>query len=144
MKNTNWIYLIILIIIVLSCKQKQSEQQENQNVAEKETETIKIVAQDRPFGEQIEFEMEVKNALDKLEYVSSEDVEIDSLDLVLGFPIGKTQFAIPLSYMSAFEVANFSANNNNFSITWCPIEVLHASLMVEMKVTILVLILAWD
>ena len=121
MKNTNWIYIIILMIFVLACKQKQSDLHENQNVAEKKTETIKIVAQDRPFGEQLEFEMEVKNALDKLEYVNPEDVEIDSLDLVLGFPVGETQFAIPLSYMSAFEVANFSANNNIVSITWCPI-----------------------
>ncbi|TNJ40913.1 DUF3179 domain-containing protein [Tamlana fucoidanivorans] len=119
MKNIKWIYVLTILISLISCK--ENERKEPNLETEKNPKTIKIVAQQRPFGEPLEFDMEVKNALENLQYANEEDVKIDSLDLVIGIPLKNTQIAIPLSYMSAFEVANFKVESNHLSITWCPI-----------------------
>ena len=122
MKRTKLIYFFILFIIGSSCNQNKSKHDNtNEEEVKKANETINIVAQQRPFGESIEFEMEVKKTIDNLEFISPDDVQIDSTDLVIGTTIGEAQIAIPLSQLSAFEIANFSNETDNFSITWCPI-----------------------
>lgn len=118
MKDMKWIYLIVILIAVLSCN--QGDQNNNKSI-EEEAKAIKLIAQQRPFGETAEIEMQVENALDKLEFVNPADVEIDSMDLVLGIPLGEIQVAIPLTYMAAYEVANISIDTNNYLITWCSI-----------------------
>lgn len=119
MSNFKWIYLLSIIINLISCK--ETERKEVTKEIDNNTKTIKIVAQQRPFGEPLEIDMEVKNALENLAYANEEDIKIDSLDLVIGIPLENTQIAIPLKYMSAFEVANFKVESNILSITWCPI-----------------------
>lgn len=119
MNNNKWIYLLPIIIYLISCK--EIERKEVTNEFDNNVKTIKIVAQQRPFGEPLEFDMAVKNALVNFEYASEQDVKIDSLDLVIGIPLENTQIAIPLKYMSAFEVANFKVKSKNLSVTWCPI-----------------------
>ena len=122
MKKIKPIYLLGFLIIAFSCKQNKAEYDNtNKEGIKKEDEKINIIAQQRPFGDLIEFEMEVKKTIDKLELTNPDNVQIDSTDLVIGMAIGKSQIAIPLSQLSAFEVANFSNGANNFSLTWCPI-----------------------
>lgn len=119
MNNIKWIYVVTVLIALISCK--DGERKVENMVTEVNPKTIKIVAQQRPFGESLEFDMTVKNALENLEFANEEEVKIDSLDLVIGIPLENTQIAIPLSCMSAFEVANFTIDSNSLSITWCPI-----------------------
>ncbi len=114
--------LFSFILIASSCKQNKAAQdgtsaEENKNPEE----TINIIAQQGPFQDPMEFEMEIKKTTDKLEFIHPDDLQIDTTDLVIGMTAGESQIAIPLSHLSAFEVANFTNGVENFSITWCPI-----------------------
>lgn len=109
------------MISVLSCKQKPGNQKNDKKFINKEIATIKIVAQAEPFGKEQGMDMQVKGALEKLEFANVKELEIDDLDLVVGIPLEQEQIAIPLVYMSAFEVANFSTNGEQYSVTWCSI-----------------------
>ena len=121
MKNTYLIYLIALMLVSISCKQKQDEQQGTTETSKSKKATVKLVAQQRPDGEPIAFEMPIDKGLDKLEFAHPDTVEIDDTDLVIGVTLGTEQIAVPLTYMEGFEVANLSMEANNYVITWCPL-----------------------
>ena len=119
--SMHWTCLLIGVFILVSCKQVEKEQDGGQKAPNTEAETISLRVQQRPFGETVEFEMQVQNALESLKFADPATVEIDSSDLVLGMHSNGTPIAIPLKYMSAFEVGNFSVDNTHLSITWGPI-----------------------
>lgn len=118
MKNIKWIYLIVVLFFVYSCKQDKPD---NKTISEVETKTIKLLAQDRPGGEPYEFDMPIHKGLDKLEFTDPNNVKIDSNELVIGIALDETRLAIPLTYLSGFEVANLFLDSNNYLITWCPL-----------------------
>jgi hypothetical protein len=117
MKNLLFISPILLILIACnSNKEKQSSEN-----TEAPIETIKISAQWRPGGETSMIDMPIDHGLDALDIVSQQDVELDGDDIVLGLSIDKVQLAIPLRYLSGFEVANLTINEKPYLITWCPL-----------------------
>lgn len=119
MKNVILVIQLLVLIGTLSCTTDES--QSTAITEDAEVRKITVFAQNRPFGEPLEFDMQIDSALDKLEFVNPDDVFLDSTDLVIGLLLEESQVAIPLTYMSAFEVANFSTNSNSFLVTWCPI-----------------------
>ncbi|MEM8892178.1 MAG: DUF3179 domain-containing (seleno)protein, partial [Bacteroidota bacterium] len=60
-------------------------------------------------------------ALDKLEIIDPSQIEIEDNELVLGFSFQDASFAIPIKYLSGFEVANFKLDAHNYLLTWCPL-----------------------
>ncbi|MDF1697813.1 MAG: DUF3179 domain-containing (seleno)protein [Saprospiraceae bacterium] len=118
MKNSNWIYLIILVITFNACKQVNSD---NQTTSAVEPQTIKLFAQARPGGEHFDFDMPIDKGLDKLKIISAKNLELENDELVLGFSTNTSQFAIPIKYLSGFEVANLVVDTNQYLLTWCPL-----------------------
>ena len=118
MRILKCISLIIITTIYLSCK--QSAKNTLTDELEAKFETIKIFAQKRPFSEPEEFEMPVLKTKVKLEYADTSHVMLNKTDLVLGLP-SNTPIAIPLKYLTAYEVANLSLANEDMTVTWCPI-----------------------
>ena len=112
------IYLLCAMLITFSCKKSGHKLEP---VAKDKIDIIKLVAQSRPGGKPKEFNMPIDKGLDKLEFVDTEQVKIDSSDLVLGMSIGNYEVAIPITYLSGFEVANLKVNDNNYLVTWCPL-----------------------
>ncbi len=117
MKNLNLIFLLIISITLLSCKQSSLDKA----VSEDRIETIKLLAQNWPGREPIELDMPIDKGLDKLEISEPDIIEIDSNELVLGIAFEDTQLAVPLTYLSGFEVANLFVDSNNYLLTWCPL-----------------------
>ena len=119
MKKTN-IYLVVLLIVnFISCKSTLvSNREENSTDSVK---TVKVVAQMRPFGEPSYHDMPIDKGLETLQTVSKEEVELDSTDLILGLINDGEPYAIPIKYLSGFEVANLYLGSNNSLLTWCPI-----------------------
>jgi hypothetical protein len=113
-------FLISLIILILfACNSNKEKQSSENSVAP--IKTIKILAQWEPGGETSMIDMTIDHGLDALEIVGQQDVELDGDDIVLGLSIDKVQLAIPLRYLSGFEVANLTINEKPYLITWCPL-----------------------
>ena len=122
MKKEKLIYFFIILIIASSCNQNKNRNDNvNKEDVKNEAEIITMLAQQRPFGDLVEFDMEIKKTANNLQFTSPDAVNLNSTDLVLGMTIDEAKIAIPLSQLSAFEVANFSNGHANLSFTWCPI-----------------------
>ena len=65
--------------------------------------------------------MPIDKGLDRLEILKAEKTEIRDEELVLGFTIGEKELAIPIKYLSGFEVANLTVDSNKYLLTWCPL-----------------------
>ena len=67
------------------------------------------------------FNMPIDKGLDKLEIIESVNLELDNDELIVGMSFNNSQIAIPIKYLSGFEVANLSLQTDNFLLTWCPL-----------------------
>ena len=65
--------------------------------------------------------MPIDKGLDKLEIMEPSNLELDDDELIVGMSFNNAQIAIPIKYLSGFEVANLSLQNDNFLLTWCPL-----------------------
>jgi hypothetical protein len=110
--------MILIAIAFATCKQNKTN---NNAVSIDEVDSIKIFAQDRPGGEPFDFNMPIDQGLDKLEITDSNDLDLDSNELVLGMSIENTQIAVPIKYLSGFEVANLLLESDIYLLTWCPL-----------------------
>ncbi len=119
MKNQLLTLLSITLVITSSCKKKVSPPVETSK--DTKTKTIKLFAQSRPGGEPFDFDMPIDLGLDKLEFIDPDNVEIDSTDLIIGIALKDIELAVPLTYLSGFEVANLFLESNNYLVTWCPL-----------------------
>jgi hypothetical protein len=109
---------LLLLIIVSSCTQEPENSKETKN--KPEAATVKLYAQSRPGGEHFDFDMPIDKGLDKLAVVDQSETSVDESELVLGFSIENKAMAIPIKYLSGFEVANLYLDDN-YLITWCPL-----------------------
>ncbi|MEM1220458.1 MAG: DUF3179 domain-containing (seleno)protein, partial [Bacteroidota bacterium] len=46
---------------------------------------------------------------------------LDDREIILGIDLGDTKLALPMYYMSGFEVANLFLDSTNYLLTWCPL-----------------------
>ncbi len=121
MRITNYLYIIIILAFSLSCNQGKKDKESPEESAETtKNETIKLIAQRRPGGEASEIDLLTSKGLDNLKFANISDTEIDDSDLVIGIELGQTEIAVPLIYLDAYEVANFSYEANDYLLTWCP------------------------
>jgi hypothetical protein len=118
MNKVNFLFIFMTSIFLLACNKGGSDKNTNQKSKVK---SVKLYAQSRPGGEHFDFDMPIDKGLDHLELTKPENVEIDSNELVLGVSFGDKQFAVPIRYLSGFEVANLSLNGEHFLVTWCPL-----------------------
>ena len=86
-----------------------------------QAETIQLMAQARPGGETFLFDMPIDKGLDKLEVAEQEAASLDDQEIILGIDLGDTKLALPMYYMSGFEVANLFLDSTNYLLTWCPL-----------------------
>lgn len=113
------IFLVFLVSVFLfACQRGNPNKTANE---QPKVESIKLFAQARPGGEYFDFDMPIDKGLDKLEVAEPTYVEIDSNELVLGVSFDDIQLAVPIRYLSGFEVANLTMNDQNFLLTWCPL-----------------------
>ena len=105
-------------LLVMGC-QPSSEPAEAQLATQPET--IQLLAQSRPGGEAFEFDMPIDKGLDKLEIADPTSITINNDELVLGISIGERHLALPIRYMSGFEVANLFIDSSTYLLTWCPL-----------------------
>lgn len=101
-----------------SCKQNKTI---NNDTSYVKGDSIKIFAQARPGGEPFDFNMPIDQGLDKLEITDPSNTDLDSNELVLGISIENVQIAVPIKYLSGFEVANLKLESNIYLLTWCPL-----------------------
>ena len=108
-------YLLSLIIILNSCQLSQeSNKQAEEKANDDSKRTVKIIAQSRPFGEAGDYDMPIDKGLETLQIVSKDEVDIDSSDLVMGLIRQGQPYAIPIKYLSGFEVANLYLGSENY------------------------------
>ncbi len=110
--------LILLAVAFTSCMRNKKN---HNDVSFVKDDSIKIFAQDRPGGEPLEFNMAIDQGLDKLEITDPSIIDIDANELVLGMSTENIQIAIPIKYLSGFEVANLILESENYLLTWCPL-----------------------
>ena len=114
MNFLNYIFLIGLILI-LSCS---SDLQTSDNGIK----TIITKAQSYPGGPEEIFDMPIHNRLDAMRLANQEDdIQMKEDDLILGITHAGNAFAIPIKYLSGFEVANISIDSMEILISWCPL-----------------------
>lgn len=118
MNKLGILILFVFTSLFISCKQVNSDRKsEGQPIVE----SIKLFAQARPGGEHFDFDMPIDKGLDDLEFSERANIDIDSNELILGVSLSDEQIAIPIKYLSGFEVANLSIEDENFLVTWCPL-----------------------
>jgi len=119
MKNLSQLFFTIpLAISLISCNQNKTDQR---NTSLLEGDSIEIFAQARPGGEPFNFNMPIDKGLDKLEITDPSNTDLDSDELVLGMSFENTQIAVPIKFLSGFEVANLFLESQNYLFTWCPL-----------------------
>ena len=115
-----WIFpLSMLVMLLVSCNETPSV--ETVVTTEQKPSTIKLFAQASPGGQPFDFDMPIDQGLDKLTITSPESTEIAEDELVLGFISNEEALAIPIKYMSGFEVANLAVDSTTYLLTWCPL-----------------------
>jgi hypothetical protein len=117
-KKLKLIFLSVLIVLAFaSCKQNKT----NNDTSKEESDYVRLFAQDRPSGQPFVFNMQIDKGLDNLELTDSGNEELDSNELVLGISLANSHIAVPIKYLSGFEVANLVIGDDNFVLTYCPL-----------------------
>jgi hypothetical protein len=118
MKKLNLIFLTMFFVVVfVSCKQNKT----NNEPSKIEGDYVRLFAQDRPGGQPLVFNMSIDKGLDKLELTDYGNEELDSTELVLGISLANSHLAVPIKYLSGFEVANLVISEENYTLTYCPL-----------------------
>ena len=118
MNKVNILILLVVLSLSITCKQGHSD---GKSEEQSKVESIKLIAQARPGGEHFDFDMPIDKGLDHLEFSDRANIDIDSNELIIGVSLPGEQLAIPIKYLSGFEVANLSIEDENFLVTWCPL-----------------------
>ncbi len=114
-------YTLFFVITTLSLFSCNSPEEKINDSREETSKTIRVFAQDRPGGEAFEFDMPSEKGLDYLSIVEKNESGIDEDDLVLGLEFSEKPIAIPIRYLSGFEVANVKIEDAPYLVTWCPL-----------------------
>ncbi|SFR52432.1 Protein of unknown function [Robiginitalea myxolifaciens] len=122
------VIFVFLGILFLNCKEVQSESSVN-NAPEStagvsqefKARKISLFGQIRPGALPANLEMEVNQALERLEFVEPDTSLVRGTDLVIGLNGENGPVAIPIKYLSAHEVANIKVEEEALLVTWCPI-----------------------
>jgi hypothetical protein len=112
-------WIIPILLLVSACKERPTVQNGDQKTSR--LDTIPIFAQSRPGEPAFDFRMPVDTGLDFLEFARPETVKVDPDELVLGIYLDGQPFALPIKYLSGFEVANLFMEDENYLLTWCPL-----------------------
>lgn len=119
MKNTLVFFSIISsFLLLVGCQLSQDSSQE---ASTPKATSIKLLAQARPGGEAFDFDMPIDKGLDKLHIAHPDTLTMEKNEIVLGIEIEGQALAIPLYYLSGFEVANLFMDSQNYLLTWCPL-----------------------
>ncbi len=118
MNKVSILILILFTSLLFACKQGNSDRKSEE---QPKVESIKLFAQARPGGEHFDFDMPIDKGLDDLEFADQATIDIDSNELIIGVSLADEQLAIPIKYLSGFEVANLSVKDENYLVTWCPL-----------------------
>ena len=115
---TRLFFTVVVLILLLSCTQQPGT---DQGISAETTPAIKVFAQDRPGGEPHEFQMPVGQGLDRMMLVDYHQSDLDEDDLIIGLPARQPPLAIPIRYLTGFEVANVQSGDAAYLVTWCPL-----------------------
>ncbi len=120
--------LALLSILFLNCKEAPSENSLNESFEsplgvsqEFKSRKISLFGQIRPGAFPANLDMEVNQALERLEYAEPDTSLVLDTDLVIGLNGANGPVAIPIKYLSAHEVANIKIEEEALLVTWCPI-----------------------
>lgn len=112
------LFFLLLSQLTTHCKQHKTDSGHTSVVS---GDSIRIFAQSRPGGEPHYFNMAIDKGLDKLEIAEPATIALEDDELVLGIWFDETPMAVPIKYLSGFEVANLRMASDMYLLTWCPL-----------------------